>query len=433
MSLPLSRRSLLEAVGALGVGALAGCIGRPKYDRETLDDASETPIPTVGSPSLPLPNGYLTTGRTIARERAERLDARLSNLPAELDASDRAVASARDDLSDARRFLSGSHQRTAALDAIRYARETLGEGHGWLDAAEGIATESALRNRLDDFGPLVAERRRDIEYRATTVPAGIVVASAIEERIHRADAALEAGSWDLDKAERADGDERVQYLAMAAGEVVATRVALADAGALIDGQRARVFENTSNHHGPMTAAAERLLRATSETVAEFDPVPTGRPVEAMVVARLAPDTEQASAALDRDAPATALAALAGVVHAIRIRARVLDALDAERLPKADAAATVVRTRRRAVDALSESLGSNPGPVERERLRYAEAVLLDGDRHLERLRESARRDNAAATDAARRATAAYAFGRYAVETANAAAHRVVSTTENEVPS
>ncbi|WP_424008725.1 hypothetical protein [Haloferax denitrificans] len=426
-----SRRSVLKLTGALAVSGLAGCLGQPKYDRKALDEALSTPIPVVGPPSLPLPSGYLTTARAIAQEETDRLDSRLSNLPAGLDSDHRAVHSARDALSDARGLLGGQYPQTSPLDAIRYARQTLAEGHGWLDAVSGAISETDLRERFDDFRPLVAERREEIEYRATTVPTGIVVASAIEDRVYHANRALEAGSWDLDKTERVGSDERVQFLAMAAGEVEATRVALADAGAIIDGQRERVFENTPSLHGPMTAAAEALLDSVSETVDELDRIPTGQPVAAMVAAGLTPGTDQASEALDRDSPASALDALSGIDHLLRIRARFLEQLDADAIPTADSTASVMQSRTRAVDALRAAIESEPGPVERERLQRAADTIADGDQHLGHLRDTARRRDAAATDSARRATAAYLRGRYAAETANPAAQRVISAVENEM--
>ncbi|MFC7203659.1 hypothetical protein ACFQJC_09040 [Haloferax namakaokahaiae] len=429
---PFSRRSVLKLTGALAVSGLAGCLGQPKYDRDALDEALATSLPIVGPPSLPLRNGYRSAARETAQEQASRLDSRLSNLPDGLDAEDRAVYSARDNLSDARGLLAGQFPQTSELDAIRYARELLGEGHGWLDAATGARTEADLRERIEAFRPVVSDQRGEVEYRATTIPTGIVVAGATEDRLWHASTYLEQAAERVDTASENGADSRLTHFAQAAGYIAAIRACVADAGAIIDGQQKQIFDNTPSLREPMERAAATLLETLEPEISVLGLLSTDSTVALRAASVLTPNRPRSEyEALGRNEPASSLIDFSPKIHQLHARRAFVREHESIVLPDADSTESVLHARTSAIDALRDALESQPGPLERILLGHAVRELQRGDDRLEDVARETANDKSAATDSAKWAAAEYVAGRYLVEAVKPAALRVVNEVESEV--
>lgn len=427
-----SRRSFLGAAGAAVFAGLSGCLGRPKYDSKALEAVLEDPIRRVPPGDIPLPGGYLGSARATAERSATSLSNRLSSLPDEVSPDSLSVERASNHLKGGRASITESttRQSTDAMRRIREARSTLGEGHGWLDTAVGRTETDAFWEQDTDLGRVLARSWTDVEYRATTIPVGVYVAGETESFLLEATSSLESVDRALVGTDSTDDEaERYRLFAAAAGELSHARAALADANAVVAGQREQVFEGTPSLREPMAAAAETLLEAAETDIESSTPVPDSEPraVREVLDELSVRPPRDVRDALASDRPATALANLRWRLQ--RLAAREI--LDTDTLSVPESSEALVASRTATLDALQQSRSNVGNPVEQTCVRQAQFEAVRGDRDLENVVNEAGRREGRATEFATRAYAHYVAARTLANAAKPTATRLTQAVENEL--
>ncbi|KAB1196334.1 MULTISPECIES: hypothetical protein [Haloferax] len=427
-----SRRSFLHATGAAAFAGGAGCLGRLKYDATALETVLEDPISRIPPGGLPLPVGYLGSARDTAGRSASALAERLSSLPDDVSPDDPSVERASNHLKWGRKAISESTQQqfTDAMRRLREARSTFGNGHGWLDVAVERTETDALREQHADLGRVLARSWTAVEYRATTISVGIYVAGETENILLEATSSLESVDRALDGVDSTDDDEkRARLFAAAAGETAHARAALADANAVVDGQRGQVFEGTPSLRDPMAAAARSLLETTEADIESVTPVPDDDPwVVREVLAELSVrPPRDVREALGADRPATALSNL----RWRRQRLTAREILDTDTVSVPESTEALVSSRRAAIKALQQASSEVDGPLEQTCLRQAQFKAIDGDRDLENVANEARGTGARTTKFATQAYAHYVAACTLAEAAKPTATELVDAVENEL--
>ncbi|KTG07502.1 hypothetical protein [Haloferax profundi] len=426
-----SRRSFLSAAGAVVFSGLSGCLGQQKYDSEALEAVLEDPVPFVPPGRLP-PSGYLGRARDTAERSALSLSDRLSSLPDGVSPDSLPVERASNHVKGGRASLAESTQQqsTDAMRSIREARSTLAEGHGWLDTAVGKFETDALWEQDLDLGRVLARSWPAVEYRATTIPVGIYVAGETETLLLEATSSLESVDRALVGTDSADDEaERYRLFAAARGELSHARAALADANAVIDGQREQVFEGTPSLREPMAGAAATLLERAETDIESVTPVPENHPrvVHEVLDELSVRPPRDVRDALDANRPATALSNLRWRVQ--RLTARDSVGVDSLSVPESNEA--LVSSRRAAIDALRQARSNVSGPVEQTCVRQAQFEALRGDRDLENVANEVGRSERRATEFATRGYAHYVAAKHLATAAKPTATRLVQAVENEL--
>ncbi|KAB1188507.1 MULTISPECIES: hypothetical protein [Haloferax] len=427
-----SRRAFLHATGAAVFASVSGCLGRHNYDTAALEAALEDPITRVPPAGLPLPEGYLGSARGTAQRSASALADRLSSLPDDVSPDSPSVERASNHLKWGRAAISESTQQqsTDAMRRIREARTTFGKGHGWLDAAVGAMETAGLREQATDLSRVLTRSWTDVEYRATTIPVGIYVAGESENLLFEAASSPESVDRALDGVDSTDDDEkRARLFTAAAAEVAHARAALADAYAVISGQRENVFEGTPSLRDPIAAAARSLLETTEADIESVTLAADDRPwvVHEVLDELSVRPPRDVRDALGADRPATALSNLRWRLQ--RLTAR--DLLDTDALSVPELSEALVSSRRATIEALQQSRSNVGGPVEQTCVRQAQFEAVRGDRDLENVANEARRTGARTTKFATQTYAHYVAARTLAEAANPTATRLVSAVENEL--
>ncbi|KAB1194331.1 hypothetical protein GJR96_13135 [Haloferax sp. MBLA0076] len=429
---PSSRRSFLHATGAAVFAGVAGCLGRPKYDAEALREVLEDPIPRPPPASLPLPDGYLGGARDTAERSAAALAERLSSLPDDVSPDSLSVERASNHLKGGRASITESTQQqsTDAMRSIREARSTLSEGRGWLDTAVGKVETDALWEHDVDLGRVLARSWTDVEYRATTVPVGIYAAAETEALLLEAGSSLESVDRALIGTDSVDDEtERYRLFAAAMGELSHARAALADANAVIGGQRERVFEGTPSLRDPMATAAQTLLETTEADIESMTPVSDEQPrvVHEVLDELSVRPPRDVRDALDANRPATALSNL----RWRRQRLTAREGVDRESLSVPESNEALVSSRRAAIDALRQARSTVGDPVEHTCIRQAQFEAIRGDRDVENVANEVGRSESRATEFATRGYAHYVAAKHLATAAKPTATRLVSAVENEL--
>jgi hypothetical protein len=427
VSLRVSRRSLL-GTAAGGLVAVAGCLGGPDapYDPDALEAVRDRPSPRLAPAALPYPNGYVAGVRELVADRLDAAASRLDSLPAGVDPDGPLVSAARRDLEQARRDYADSRAvtQTAAATELRYARFSVGRAHAFLDAATVGLDAAAVREKGAELRPLVDATAADVEYRALDVPPAVVVPAATESRVVEARGALGVAAAHLDDVPSAAETERARLLARANGAFVKVRAALADANAVIRGQRAAVFDGTESYR-PALVAAGRSFAADLREVERSLPSPPDAGVtdlERLSWRRLSDvvDVSAVDSHLEAGHPALAVdAAGTSLHHAAAHRSLSAELRDGDH--RAVGSATRVDgAKRAAADAVEEARRDVSNGVEQERLRPAGFALQAGDRYLDEAVESDR----VPAGVVERASVEYVAARHLATTAVPVGERVV---------
>ncbi|UVE49683.1 hypothetical protein KU306_12290 [Haloferax larsenii] len=427
-----SRRAFLGAAGAIVFSGLAGCLGRWNYDAAALERELQDQIMRVPPGDLPLADGYLWSARETAERSASVLAERLSSLPNHVSPDNPSVEQASKHLMWGRAAITESttQQSTSAMRRVREARTTLGRGHGWLDTAVGPAETDGLREQHTNLVRVLARSWTGVEYRATTVSVGIYVASVTEQLLSEAASSLESVDQALDGVDSTDDDEkRARLFAAAAAEIAHARAALADANAVIGGQRTQVFEGTPSLRDPMTVAARNLLETTEADIESVTPVSDDRPwvVREVLDELSVRPPRDVRDALGADRPATALSNLRWRRQRLTGRER----LDTDTLSVPKSSEALVSSRRAALDALQQARSNVGGPVEQTCVRQAQLKAINGDRDLENVVSEARSTGARSTKLATEAYARYVAARTLAEAAKPTATRLTQAVANEL--